>query len=70
MNAPLTNSFSQSMAKHFQNLMPSFLKAISVLFDLSNWPDNRTELATFGTSEHFHLILMPCGDFESMGVAR
>lgn len=30
MNAPLTNSFSQSMIKHFQNLMPSFLKAISV----------------------------------------
>ena len=46
------------------------------LFDLSNWPEDTAELATFVSAEliefmeHFQSILTACGDFTSVAAAK
>ncbi|KAK7156938.1 hypothetical protein R3I94_006858 [Phoxinus phoxinus] len=72
----LTNSFCEFVSERFKSLETGVLKATSTLFDLSNWPEDTTDLATFGTAEmnafmeHFHPILETCEDFESVEAAR
>ncbi|KAJ8404082.1 hypothetical protein AAFF_G00344320 [Aldrovandia affinis] len=72
----LTNSFCEFVSERFKSLETGVLKATSTLFDLSNWPENTTDLATFGTAElnafmeHFHPVLETCEDFESVEAAR
>ncbi|KAJ8391182.1 hypothetical protein AAFF_G00096110 [Aldrovandia affinis] len=59
----LTNSFCEFVSERFKSLETGVLKATSTLFDLSNWPEDTTDLATFGTAElnafmeHFHPVL-------------
>lgn len=72
----LTNWFCEFVSEHFRSLETGVLKAISTLFDLSNWPEDTNALATFGTPElniimeHFHPVLEPCNDFTSEDAAR
>jgi len=69
----LTNSFCEFVSECFKSLETGVLKATSTIFDLSNWPEDTTDLATIGTAEmnafmeHFHPM---CEDFESMEAAR
>lgn len=57
----LTNRFFEFVSECFKSLETGVLKATSTLFDL--WPEDTTDLATFGTAElnsfmeHFHPIL-------------
>lgn len=72
----LTNWFCEFVSEHFRSLETGVLKAISTLFDLSNWPEDTNALATFGTPElniimkHFRSVLEPCNDFTSEDAAR
>ncbi|KAJ8398063.1 hypothetical protein AAFF_G00431400 [Aldrovandia affinis] len=72
----LTNSFCEFVSERLKSLETGVLKATSTPFDLSNWPEDTTDLATFGTAElnafmeHFHPVLETCEDFESVEAAR
>lgn len=72
----LINSFCEFVSERFNSLETGVLKETSTLFDLSNWPEDTTDLATFGTTElnafmvHFHPLLDRCEDFESVESAR
>ncbi|KAJ8412699.1 hypothetical protein AAFF_G00116500 [Aldrovandia affinis] len=72
----LTNSFCEFVSERFKSLETGVLKATSTLFDLSNWPEDTINLATFGTAElnafmeHFHPVLETCEDLESVEAAR
>ncbi|KAJ8375727.1 hypothetical protein SKAU_G00063070 [Synaphobranchus kaupii] len=72
----LTNSFCEFISERFKSLETGVLKATSTLFDLSNWPEDTTNLTTFGTAElnafmeHFHPVLETCENFESVEAAR
>ncbi|KAF3833340.1 hypothetical protein F7725_027005 [Dissostichus mawsoni] len=67
----LINDRCRFLSARFGNLETGILKATSTLFDLSNWPEDTAELATFGNAEliefmeHFQSILAECGDFTS-----
>lgn len=62
----LANGFCEFVSEQFKTLGTDVLKATSPLFDLSNWPEDTTELATFGTTEqnvftkHFHPVQETC----------
>ncbi|KAL2087967.1 hypothetical protein ACEWY4_016795 [Coilia grayii] len=72
----LTNRFCEFASDRFSSLETGVLKAISTLFDLSNWPKDSNALATFGTPElniimeHFRPVLEPCKDFTSEEAAK
>lgn len=52
------------------------MKATSPLFDLSNWPEDTAELATFGNAElnefmeHFKSFPAACGDLTSVAAGK
>ncbi|XP_071752885.2 zinc finger protein 862-like [Centroberyx gerrardi] len=72
----LINDLCRFLSARFGNLETGILKATSTLFDLSNWPEDTAELATFGNAElielmeHFQSILAACGDFTSVAAAK
>lgn len=46
----LANGFCEFVSEQFKTLGTRVQKATSPLFDLSNWPEDTTKLATFGTT--------------------
>ncbi|XP_049908699.1 uncharacterized protein LOC126395337 [Epinephelus moara] len=56
----LINGFCDNLTTRFGNLDEGVLKAAATMFDLSNWPEDITDLATFGLDDvetfvtHFH----------------
>ncbi|KAL7379613.1 hypothetical protein ABVT39_002406 [Epinephelus coioides] len=45
------NGFCDNLTTRFGNLDEGVLKATATMFDLSNWPEDITDLATFGLAD-------------------
>ncbi|KAL7402365.1 hypothetical protein ABVT39_013893 [Epinephelus coioides] len=45
------NGFCDSLIMRFGNLDEGVLNAAATMFDLSNWPEDITDLATFGLAD-------------------
>ncbi|KAL7401853.1 hypothetical protein ABVT39_005399 [Epinephelus coioides] len=47
----LINGFCDNLTTRFGNLDEGVLKAAATMYDLSNWPEDITDLATFGLAD-------------------
>ncbi|KAJ4946760.1 hypothetical protein JOQ06_008806 [Pogonophryne albipinna] len=72
----LINGFCDYVTTQFGSLDDGVFKAAATMFDLSNWPEDITDLATFGLADletfvsHFKGILEACEDFISIQEAK
>nr|XP_033948165.1 zinc finger protein 862-like [Pseudochaenichthys georgianus] len=72
----LINGFCDYVNTRFGSLDDGVFKAAATMFDLSNWPEDITDLATFGLADletfvsHFKGILEACEDFISIQEAK
>lgn len=70
------NGFCDYVTTRFGSLDDGVFKAAATMFDLSNWPEDITDLATFGLADletfvsHFKGILEACEDFRSIQEAK
>ena len=72
----LVDGFCEYVTKRYGSLEDGVFKAAAIMFDLSNWPEDITDLATFGLADletfvtHFKGILEACEDFRSIQEAK
>lgn len=72
----LIDAFCDYVTTRFGSLNEGVFKAAATLFDPCNWPEDLTDLATYGLTDletfvtHFQDVLEACTDFKSIQEAK